>query len=451
EFFREYHTNTINLRPLGMDLIVTRDHGVMKEMLATGFGRWEKGPRQRQVLGDFFGKGIVGVDGEEWKMHRAMARPYLSKERISDFDIFWKHAQSTIEILEDTSHSDIPVVDIQDLMARFTMDSASEFLFGKCLETLKGRRPIAGKAKVGVKGSAYADVNEDSFGDFATAFESAQIILSLRSARGQLWPLFETFGNKCAPHMRVIGSYLDPIIEKAREEHKQKIEVPKVDNKAMYNEEPTNLLEELVKSIDDPVVLRDEILNMLLAGRDTVATLLTFALYMLSQHPSVEEKLRAEINETWANQDVQPTYALIKKMRYMRAVLDETLRLFPPVGINHRTSSCDTTLPPTDCEEDPDKRPYYVPADTQVTYSTLVMQRSEALWGSDAGEWKPDRWMDAKEAAKHNANFEFVPFNAGPRICIGLNLAYNEASFMLTVLLSKFRFHFAPEYQPQGS
>jgi hypothetical protein len=70
DFFRQYNTNTVNLRPLGMDLIVTCDHGVIKEMLATGFGRWEKGPRQRQVLGEFFGRGIFASDGEDWRQVR---------------------------------------------------------------------------------------------------------------------------------------------------------------------------------------------------------------------------------------------------------------------------------------------------------------------------------------------------------------------------------------------
>jgi hypothetical protein len=178
--------------------------------------------------------------------------------------------EATIEIIEDISRRDIPVVDVQDLMARFTMDAASEFLFGKCLDTLQGRRPIAGQARVGVKGSAYANVSEDSFGDFATgkvsdlsrgddnlslsvrlAFESAQVFLSLRSAKGQLWPLFELFKDKSAPHMRVIRDFLDQVISKAKEERKPREETTQTDTKAMYgDEEPTTLLGELMNSID---------------------------------------------------------------------------------------------------------------------------------------------------------------------------------------------------------
>ncbi|CAG8700016.1 15178_t:CDS:2, partial [Acaulospora colombiana] len=287
EFFKQYKTNTINIRPLGMDLIMTCDHGIIKEMLATGFARWEKGPRQREKLADFFGRGIFAVDGEEWKMHRSMTRPYLSKERTSDFDTFWKYARK-----------DVPVLDIQDLLARFTMDSASEFLFGKCLDTLKGRMPVAGQAKLGTRGSAHANATEDSFGDFATAFEKAQMVLSNRAVRAQK--------------------------KQAGESESNDVEVD------LTGEEPTTLLGELVTSINDPIVVRNELLNILLAGRDTTAALLTFVIYMLSQHPDVEEKLRDEINKTWIDQDEQPTYETVKKMKYLRAVLDETLRLFPP-------------------------------------------------------------------------------------------------------------------------
>jgi hypothetical protein len=76
--------------------------------------------------------------------------------------------EATISILDDISRRDVPVLDVQDLLQRFTMDSASEFLFGKCLDTLKGHMPVAGQAKLGMRGSAHANATEDSFGDFAT-------------------------------------------------------------------------------------------------------------------------------------------------------------------------------------------------------------------------------------------------------------------------------------------
>ena len=79
------------------------------------------------------------------------------------------------------------------------------------------------------------------------------------------------------------------------------------------------------------------------------------------------------------------------------------------------------------------------------------MQRNSALWGPDSHLFKPERWADTAAAASYHQNFQFIPFNAGPRICVGQNFAYNEASFFLCILLSRFNFTLAPEYQPEGS
>jgi hypothetical protein len=94
--------------------------------------------------------------------------------------------ESTLDILRRTEESEIPVIDLQDLMARFTMDSASEFMFGKCLETLKGRRPQPGTAKLGIKGSAYASGEEDQFGDFASGVYAFHTTCLSRPSRRQI-------------------------------------------------------------------------------------------------------------------------------------------------------------------------------------------------------------------------------------------------------------------------
>ena len=79
------------------------------------------------------------------------------------------------------------------------------------------------------------------------------------------------------------------------------------------------------------------------------------------------------------------------------------------------------------------------------------MQRNPAIWGPDAHSFKPERWADPAAVASYRQNFQFIPFNAGPRNCLGQNLALNEASFLLCTLLPRFKFTLAPEYQPEGT
>jgi hypothetical protein len=97
---------------------------------------------------------------------------------------------------------------VQDLYSRFTLDAASEFLFGTNLNTLQASLPVAGETVMGPIGST----THDSWGSFATAFEMAQQITSRRARLGYFWPVFELFGDKSIPHARAIQQWLDPIL-----------------------------------------------------------------------------------------------------------------------------------------------------------------------------------------------------------------------------------------------
>lgn len=104
--------------------------------------------------------------------------------------------------------------DAQDFYARFTLDTASEFLFGENLDTLHGTLPIPGEAKMGPKGSA----TEDTFGSFAQAFEKAQVIITQRARLGYFWPLAELKRDKIAQPAEITKKWLDPIVQRALEE-----------------------------------------------------------------------------------------------------------------------------------------------------------------------------------------------------------------------------------------
>ena len=158
----------------------------------------------------------------------------------------------------------------------------------------------------------------------------------------------------------------------------------------------------------------------------------------------------------------------------MRAVINETLRLFPPVPLNVRESRSACVLPPADgTYTGSEPQSLYMPAGTILTYLPLLTQRNPALWGADADEFKPERWLDPDRLAQFVANpTMYLPFSAGPRIvsvflrpliplevnlllflqCLGQNYAYNELTYFLIRLLQQFSsFSLAQEYQPEGS
>ncbi len=157
--------------------------------------------------------------------------------------------------------------------------------------------------------------------------------------------------------------------------------------------------------------------------------------YSLAVHPDVLKKLREEILALLPGgspyEDIRGlkyracilnimSFPILKSLcnnASVRACLNETLRLFPPVPINERASVKATTLP----RASPDEKPYYMPGPhSSVTYFPLLMQRRKDLWGEDADRFNPERWLNEQRVMELTKDpFKFLPFNAGPRICLG--------------------------------
>ncbi|KAF8573587.1 cytochrome P450 [Ramaria rubella] len=410
DLFEQYNCQTLNLRVLWDDVIITIDESNVKFMLTgPSFPWFPKGYWWQERMECFLGNGIFNSDGEIWQMHRNYARPFFAKERVSDFAMFEEHMDRTLSVMKkfagDTAANG-QAFDMQDLFNRITLDVSSEFLTGSSLNSLSEPLPVAGEALLGPKGS----MTEDEFGTFTSAFESVQVVMAERFRLMKHWPILELFKDKTRANMQVIHDWLKT-----------------------YHAE----------------MIRHQILNMLVAGRDTTSALLTFAIYFLCIYPSVKDRLRAEILE-YHGRDGRPTYDSDKNLKYMRAVLNETLRLFPPISMNARTSdSSPHAFPPSSAS----KSSQFIPPGTQIMYSPFLLGRRVDLWGEDANDFNPDRWLDPERLKNVTTNpFIFTPFHAGPRICLGQNFAYHEVTFVLVGLLQRFQsFVLAPEYQPHGS
>ncbi|TVY66714.1 Cytochrome P450 monooxygenase alt2 [Fusarium oxysporum f. sp. cubense] len=185
--------------------------------------------------------------------------------------------------------------------------------------------------------------------------------------------------------------------------------------------------------------VREQVLGLLAAGRDTTASLMSWIWYCLLHNPLVFAKLRSEILSPFDCSPDGPSvtmmFASLKECTYLQHVLSETLRLHSVVPFNSRRALRNTAFP---MGGRPDRKsPIFIPKGTEVNFSTHVLHRRKDLWGEeDADDFVPERWEKKRGAA--SAAWHFVPFNGGPRICIGQQLALTEAEYVLVRMLQRY-------------
>ncbi|TRM61562.1 cytochrome P450 [Schizophyllum amplum] len=416
--------------------IVTLEPDHIKAILATQFEEFDKGPVLYDLLYSLLGSGVFNSDGEMWKFHRTMTRPFFNKEKIAHFDNFDRHADDIIRQAKKRLAEGFPI-DFQDMVSRFTLDSATEFLFGHDVNSSGAGLPYPPTSS---HANSPEFLNHPS-NRFVTAFGEGQDLAAMRSRAGAAWRLLEFWKDDIKPCRDVVDDFVREILADPAQ-MKLDIEAKKATSETKPNDKDT-LLQHLVTFTQDQNILADEIVNLLVAGRDTTAGTLTYGVYKLAEHPDIADKLRAEILDK-IGPTRRPTYDDIRDMKYLRAFLNEVLRLYPIV-----TANKDTLLPYKDAH----KRPVFVPKGTRCLYSVFLMHRRTDLWGPDAGKFDPDRFIDERlHKYLTNNPYIFVPFNAGPRICLGQQFAYNEMSFFLVRLLQNFTaFSLADDAQPRES
>jgi len=378
---------TIDCRVAGERFVFTIDPENVKALLAAQFNDYGKSEIFHADWKDFLGDSIFTTDGELWHNSRQLIRPQFIKDRVSDLANFEKHVQVLIELIPKDGQE----VDISDLFFRYTLDAATDFLFGKSSGSL-----------------------ENSHVQFAEAFAEAQRVQNIIARAGPLVPFIPKSSFRKA--LKQINEFVEPFIERALCLSRQEL-----DEKTKSDEGYT-FLHALAGFTRDRKVLRDQLVAVLLAGRDTTAATLSFTFHELSKHPEVVARLRREILER-VGPDQPPTYIDLKNMRYLQHVMNETLRLYPAVPFNMRFSLTDTTLPRGGGSDG--TKPIGIPRLTAVGYSTLLLQRLPQIY-ADQGEDFPDLHTFAPERFERLTPkaWTYIPFNGGPRICVGQQWAY---------------------------
>ncbi|KAB1999794.1 hypothetical protein ERO13_D12G167100v2 [Gossypium hirsutum] len=420
------------------------DPANVEHVLKTNFANYPKGETYHSYMEVLLGDGIFNVDGELWKKQRKTASFEFASKNLRDFStvVFREYSLQLHSILTQACFHN-QEVDMQDLLMRMTLDSICKVGFGVEIGTLAPTLP---------------DNN------FARAFDTANIIVTLRFV-DPLWKLkrFLNVGSEAllGKSIKVIDDFTYNVIRR------RKSEIKEIRESCKTSKIKHDILSRFIELSEDPEgnltdkSLRDIVLNFVIAGRDTTATTLTWAIYMIMTNARVAEKLYSELKafeevqakeerisllpcdledpESFNRRAVQfaglLNYDSLGRLYYLHAVITETLRLYPAVPQDPKGILEDDILP------DGTK----VKAGGMVTYVPYSMGRMEYNWGPDAAVFRPERWL--KEGCFQNASpFKFTAFQAGPRICLGKDSAYLQMKMALAILCRFFKFNLVPNH-----
>ncbi|KAI0124110.1 cytochrome P450 52A1 [Xylariales sp. AK1849] len=397
--FQTAKASTVAITTLGRTTIWTMDPKNVQSILALDFKSWSIGSRRKRAFHSLLGKGIFTSDGEDWKHSRELLRPSFLKRRTSSVHLFEPHISAFLKCIPSDGKT---IVDLHELFLHLTMDISTQFLFGKSTRRLSQQ-------------------DNENTASFAAAFERAQEAAGAATRNGPMGTLLDLRG--ASKDVALVHDFVDSIIA-------DRLRLEK--NAGGLSSSDYIFLDELIHRFSDPVRVRSELLQILLAGRDTTAAMLTNFWWCISRHSEAATRLRHEIEQL---QGAHPTFEQVKELKYLMAAVNESLRLYPVVPVNLREAVEDTTLPMGGGKDG--QSPVFVPKGQAVMWNLWTMHRREDVYGSDAAYFCPERWLGG-DGPPLRPGFAFLPFNGGPRICLGQQFALTEASYIIVRMMQEF-------------
>jgi len=382
-----------DLGPMDTYLLTEPEH--VERVLVAEADRFSKPEFQDDALGDLLGEGLLLSEGQTWREQRRLATPAFQMDRLADFaDDIVAHNESLL-----ADWSDGAVVDMERAMTRVTLAVITDLMLGTDLTDERIRTIREALEPLGAR------------------FEPDPI----RFAMPTWLPM--PGDSEYDTAVETMESVIADIVAERRGSEGN----PETD------EGPDDLLSILLRARargeQTDKQIRDEMMTMLLAGHDTTALTLTYTWYLLSQHPSVEERLREELEEQLGGGP--PTMADVPALDLVERVVDEAMRLYPPVYAMFRDPAESVTF-----------GEYTIPEDATIMLSQWATHRSEQLWDNPE-QFDPDRWT-----GDDHPRFAYFPFGGGPRHCIGKHLAKLEAQLIVARTAQEYRLEYTREGEP---
>lgn len=381
--------------PIGLSsfYLVNHPDGV-KHVLQENNRGYDKHVFDYNILRRLLGQGLLTDDGESWLRQRRLVQPAFHRQRIAAFGTLMSTATlAMLERWQACGETDQPL-DIAQEMMRLTLHVVGQALFGLDLS-----------AESDTVGQAFSIANrylsEYVYMPFIPIFVPTPRNRRFQAAR------------------RTLNQVVDGIIQKRRQERQDTGDLLSMLLRARD--------EETGQGMDDRL-LRDNVLTLLLAGHETTSNALTWTWYLLSQHPDVEQRLRAELAQVLGERS--PTAEDLPKLVYNQAVIEEAMRLYPPAWAVSRNA----------VQED-EIGGYRIPKGSVVILCPYTTHRHPAFW-DEPERFDPERFLGEQVPAR--PRYAYFPFGGGPRQCIGNNFAMIEAQIILATVLQRYSLRLVP-------
>ncbi len=353
---------------------------------------FRKSQFQKKLVGPALGDGLLTAEGEHWKFQRRAASPAFRIDALRALvPAFSLSAEATVERMKAASAGQ--TIDVMSEMQHATLDVIVETILG-------GADPAFGYTRMATTISDYIETM------------GKPDMLDMFGAPPWLWRPWGGKGRRAADGLRASA-------------------VNAIERRRASGAKREDLLG-LLLAARDPETSRgmsdeelcDNVVTFIGAGHETTALTLTFALYLIANASEVQDRLVREVRDVCGDRPVDA--AMIDAMPFHEQVIKEAMRLYPPVSIIDRVAT-----------EDIDLGDANVKKGDFAFALVYVMHRHKMLW-ENADHFDPDRFSE--ERAKGIPRFQYMPFGAGPRICIGMKFAYMEAVAILATLVRSLRF-----------
>jgi cytochrome P450 len=399
-----YERDIIERRMFGRRMFVVNDPAAIKHVLIDNAANYQKTEITRRILEPGLGKGLITSEGETWRQHRRTMAPAFDQRSIASYAPIMTGAAE--ELLSDWSKVAAGTgIDVATAMMQVTLNIISRTMFSSDSDDIV----------------AIMRRSADSY-----QAKMRPNILDMLWLPNWLAGLPRVgVANRT---LREFDTMIDRLIETRARDLKNG---------------PKDLLSRLIAARDEDSgtgmsaqEVRDHVITIFLAGHETTAMAMTWTWFLLSQHPAEEAKLHAELDAVLGGR--VPTHDDLSKLTYSRMVVEESMRIYPPVHTIARQANAEDTL-----------LGRQVPKGSTVMIVPWLLHRHAKLW-ENPGRFDPERFSSERSAAR--ARFAYLPFGGGKRICIGAAFALAEATILLATIAQRYRLRLVPGHrvEPQG-